>query len=60
MAGIHTVHRMRIADFEQAVRRHEMMGAKHPSDHAAIQEEYDYTKQRLENSFINLYKRRDR
>ena len=36
-----------IADFEHAVREHEMIGAQHPSDREGIQRRYDFEHTKL-------------
>jgi len=36
-----------IADFEHAVRDHEMMGAQHPEDRDGIQGRYDFEHTRI-------------
>ncbi len=41
-----------IRAFEAAVREHEMKGAQHTDDRAAIQEQYDKAKERLTHFMV--------
>lgn len=41
LTAIGRTNKARLKRFEEAVRAHEMMGAQHPEDHAAIQAEYE-------------------
>jgi len=41
LTAIGRTNKARLKRFEDAVRAHDNMGAQHPSDHAAIQAEYE-------------------
>jgi len=36
-----------VEDFEEAVRNHENMGARHPLDHQGIEQAYQHAKKKL-------------
>lgn len=49
-----------IEDFETAVRDHEMVGARHPSEHAYIVDRYRITKLKLIQKLHELRKTNDK
>lgn len=53
--GLNPAHRRRIIAFEEAVRAHDNMGAQHPEDHPAIEENLEYCRDQLVQTILGLY-----